>query len=113
MVLLQPQSHATKDAFCNASSVQCRSLLLLLVLVGLMFVGLLAQPALLDYLPHWASNATVAVVFTIPYFDVVPRPCVLHLINQPLTAFDKAIADSGDSTKQNTSVVLPTVSQGS
>ena len=86
---------------------------LAVVTAGLMFVGLLAQPALLGYLAHWASNATVAVVFTIPYFDVVPRPCVLHLINQALIAFDKAIGDSGDSTKQNTSVVLPTFSQGS
>ncbi len=86
MVLLQPTVIRNKR---YASSVQCRSLLLLLALVGLMFVGLLAQSALLDYLPHWASNAAVAVVFTIPYFDVVPRPCVLHLIKQPLTAFDK------------------------
>lgn len=63
-------------------------------------VGLLAQSALLDcltcYMPRWASSATFAVVSTIPYFDVVPGPCVLRLIKQPLTAV----------TAQNTTLPL-------
>ena len=46
------ETYATKDAFCDASSVECRSLLLLLALVGLTDFGILAQSALLDYLPH-------------------------------------------------------------